>query len=482
MFEDLEHKMAEEKSDTEREEANRQHAYKMLMQDLENRLQRTTEEREEDIKQKAAKVQALADAKGEKADTEAALAEDEKYLKELKEMCRQKTAEFEARQELRQGELQAIGKAVEIMQSKVALVDTKPQRRWGASFVQFRASTDSVKPIQARVAAFLETRAKEVNSPILALLAAKTDSDVFAKVKKMIDSMITKLMEEANKEAEQKAWCDAEMASNLHTRNAKTEEGDRLNAEIEMLGASISKLSEDVTELNNNIASIDESVKEATANREAEKAKNTATIADSKSAEEATSQALAVLKEFHAKAGEATAFIQQPTMDEVYQGSMSLVKQFKDGAVEGTPQADAPKSWNQAYQGSSASSGVLGLLEVIQSDFASLAEETTAAESESADTFTKFSNDATQNKAVKETDIKHKQSSIVEKQTAMAEAKTDLAATNNELVAAMDYYGKLKPTCVDEGESYEDKVARRKEEIASLREALDILDGSSIAV
>merc|ERR1719420_142223 len=124
----------------------------------------------------------------------------------------------------------------------------------------------------------------------------------------------------------------------------------------------------------------------------------------------------------------------------------------------------------------------MGLLEVIQSDFASLVEETTAAESESADTFTKFSNDATQNKAVKETDIKHKEAGIVEKQTSMAEAKKDLKATNNELVAAMDYYGKLKPTCVDEGESYEDKVARRKEEIESLREALNILNGSDIAV
>merc|ERR550514_175828 len=145
MFEDLEHKMADEKAAVERDEANRQHAYRMLMQDLQNRMDRTEKERR------------LAEAQGEKADTESALAEDEKYLKELKEMCRQKTAEFEARQELRQGELQAIGKAVEIMKSKVALVDTKPQRRWGASsFVQFRASTDSQKkPIQARVAAFL---------------------------------------------------------------------------------------------------------------------------------------------------------------------------------------------------------------------------------------------------------------------------------------------------------------------------------------
>ena len=35
----------------------------------------------------------------------------------------------------------------------------------------------------------------------------------------------------------------------------------------------------------------------------------------------------------------------------------------------------------------------------------------------------------------------------------------------------------LKPSCVDAGVSYEDRVARRKEEIASLQETLEILNG-----
>merc|ERR1719408_449322 len=123
----------------------------------------------------------------------------------------------------------------------------------------------------------------------------------------------------------------------------------------------------------------------------------------------------------------------------------------------------------------------MGLLEVIQSDFAGLVQETQAAETEADDAFTKLMNDATTNKAVKETDVKHTKANIVEKQTTMAEAKKDLAATNNELGAAMDYYEKLKPQCVDEGESFEDKQAARKEEIASLKEAMEILDGSQVA-
>merc|ERR550537_299010 len=61
------------------------------------------------------------------------------------------------------------------------------------------------------------------------------------------------------------------------------------------------------------------------------------------------------------------------------------------------------------------------------------------------------------------------------KESALGSAKKDLATTKEELAAAMDYYEKLKPSCVDAGVSYEERVARRKEEIESLQEALKIL-------
>ena len=57
------------------------------------------------------------------------------------------------------------------------------------------------------------------------------------------------------------------------------------------------------------------------------------------------------------------------------------------------------------------------------------------------------------------------------------EKKEDLDATQKELDAALTYYEKLKPSCVDAGVSYEDRLARRKDEIESLQEALKILNG-----
>jgi chromosome segregation ATPase len=295
----------------------------------------------------------------------------------------------------------------------------------------------------------------------LSLVATKVADDPFTKVKKMIKDMITKLMEEANEEAEHKGWCDTELSTNQQTRDTKSEETDKLNAEIENLSATIAKLTEELAELSEGVASVDKAVADATADREAEQAKNTATVADAKAAEEATSRAVAVLKEYYATAAEATVLVQSSK----------------------GPAEDAPETFDKPYQGNQdAAGGVLGMLEVITSDFARLESETTAEEAQAADEYDRFAADSATNKAVKETDIKHLTSKKQETESSLSEARKDLAATQQELNAAMDYYEKLKPSCVDTGISYEDRVARRKEEIESLQEALKILTGDEIAV
>merc|ERR1719440_2064795 len=139
----------------------------------------------------------------------------------------------------------------------------------------------------------------------------------------MIKDLIVKLMEEAAEEAEHKGWCDKELATNGQVRKEKTEAVEVLYADIDELEASISKLSDEITELTQAVAALDEAVAKATKIREEEKAKNAETIKDAKEAQVAVAQALTVLKDFYAKAGEATALLQQQQpeiFDEPYKG------------------------------------------------------------------------------------------------------------------------------------------------------------------
>merc|ERR1719230_474752 len=168
----------------------------------------------------------------------------------------------------------------------------------------------------------------------------------------MIKDLITKLMEEANEEAEHKGWCDTELSTNEQTRKEKTEAVETLNAEIDQLNASIAKLTEDISELTKAVAELDAAMAKATKLRQAEKAKNTETISDAGEAQTAVAQALTVLKEFYAKAAEATALLQAE-----------------------------PEIFDSPYKGmQSENGGVVGMLEVIESDFARLESDTKAAE------------------------------------------------------------------------------------------------------
>merc|ERR1740121_3596683 len=157
---------------------------------------------------------------------------------------------------------------------------------------------------------YLRSQGQRLNSRVLSALSVRVADDPFKKVKKLIKDLIVRLMEEANDEAEHKGWCDTELSTNEQTRKEKTEAVETLHAEIDQLEASIAKLTEDIGDLMKAVTELDAAMAKATKLRTEEKAKNSETISDSEEAQTAVAQALTVLKEFYAKAGEATALLQ----------------------------------------------------------------------------------------------------------------------------------------------------------------------------
>jgi len=294
-----------------------------------------------------------------------------------------------------------------------------------------------------------------LNSRVLGMLAVRAGEDEFAKVKKMIKDLIVKLLEEANEEATHKGWCDTELGTNEHTRKEKTEAVETLTAEIEELEASIATGTEDIALLMQQVAELATAVAKATKLREAEKEKNAETISDAQEAQTAVAQALTVLKEFYAKAAKATSFAQQEP---------------------------PPVFSDEPYQGMGAESGgIVGMLEVIESDFARLQAETKAAEATAAKEYEQFMNDSEIDKTQKTSDSEHKESKKQDEEHMLETKKQDLEGTQKELDAALRYFDKLKPSCVDEGVSYAERIARREAEIDSLKEALKVLNGEDLA-
>merc|ERR1719158_1811510 len=126
------------------------------------------------------------------------------------------------------------------------------------------------------------------------------------------------------------------------------------------------------------------------------------------------------------------------------------------------------------------SGGIVGMLEVILSDFARLETETSTAESQAQGSFERFMDESNEDVAVKETEITHKTNAKEDCDATTRSLKKELELTQEELDAAMDYYDKLKPDCLDAGLSYEERVQKREEEIEALKEALQVLAQESV--
>merc|ERR1719272_1028954 len=325
MLTKLASKFEDERTDLEKEETNARNAFDMLTQDLKANLGAAASARTEKSEAKAKAFQNSADAKGDLQDTTTTRDEDSKYLADLTATCEQKSSDFASRQQLRAEEIEAVEKAIEILSSGAVsgasekhlpqLVQVK-----STSLVQLRSVAQN--PKQLKVAAYLKAQASKFNSRVLSAIATHVASDPFKKVKKMVQDLIAKLVEEANGEAEHKGWCDTELSTNEQPRKEKTEAIETLHAEIDGLEANIAKLSEQVTHLTTDVQELDAAVATSTKVREDEKAKNTVTIKDSQDAQTAVSQALTVLKEFYDKAATATSLMQAPKVfDEPYKGT-----------------------------------------------------------------------------------------------------------------------------------------------------------------
>jgi len=450
MLQKLLDKFSDERTNLEKEEVNAQHAYSLLLQDLNTQIEQAGGDRGEKVQAKAAGLQARADANGDLNSESDAKADDTKYLGDLTAECKTKYADYKSRQELRGQEIDAIEQAIKILQNKfakAAFVHLASKTVQGkTAFPQLRSRSFS-NSAQEKATFYLQEQAKQLNSRVLSAVAMHAQADPFNKVKKMLKDLIVRLMEEANEETEHKGWCDTELGTNEQTRKEKSESVTRLKAEIDELESSISELSEDISDILNSVSELDNAMAEATKLRQGEKDENTATVTDAQQAQTAVATALSVLKEFYEKAAEATAFVQ------VQKG-----KQNPDMAV-----------------------GIIGMMEQVESDFARLEAETSAAEATAQKNYDNFISESKVDKASKSKAGEHKQAKKQNQQQALTSKTQDLEGTQTELDAALAYFEKLKPSCVDAGVSYEVRVARRKEEIASLQEAMRILNGEDLA-
>merc|ERR1719473_1603873 len=176
----------------------------------------------------------------------------------------------------------------------------------------------------------------------------------------------------------------------------------------------IEKLTEEIRTLGSQIADLYKALNEQTQLREEDHTDNTNTLADAKAGLEALTGALSTLEKFY---NNPAGFVQ--TQYEPFKAA--------GAGADGKTVADmAPGTFEGAYEGKQQESqGVLGMLNVIKSDFERTISSTEAAEETAESEFQDF-------KSTTETDIDEKKSSKASAEGAKEEANADLVEAKDE--------------------------------------------------
>jgi len=452
-----------EKDEQSKKEADEQNNFKKLSVPMKKEIEDGMKAKTEKERQVAKSQQISAEKTAELAAAKELLETTEKHLEDVKAQCMQKAIDWHARTTKRSDEITALQLALQILTSAAAQKMQSKQTVGSdvhltqLSFLQTKQTTKHVMHVLSKL--------RSLGIPSVSLLAVRahhrlvrgySSADPFADVKKMVRDMLVKLKKEMAEEAKKKEWCDAEMGKSAKSKNTKEKEVDKLQSRIEQLEAALSELEDALETLTKDTAEAAAATAEAVKIRGEEKMSNGAAIKEYQDAQTLLTNAMQVLKDFYEKD--------------------SFVQTASDAAPPDTGGID--EGANTAPSGGGA--GVIGILEIAVADFAHLEEETTTAESSAAHEYEVFMKETQVQRAVWAKDLEYKDVAKVKTAGELQRARSDLEGYQKELEAVNQYIAKLKPDCTTQPDSYEERKKRRDAELASLQEALAILNGEGI--
>lgn len=480
------------KSDAEEAEAKAEMSFIQAHQALKSTLESKKREVAAAKEAQALRQKELAQAQQELATTSAQLEDDKKFLNETLTLCAAKNATFNQRLAARSNEVLALGEAITIMSGNATSGDT-PKTMLFALAAAAESRDEAARPqkvsfLQQKkspVVALPETNARQV--PVRRLRAANSrqqalletlrnrmsslkDSRPFALLEKaaqadgpldsirdLIGNMITDLQKQAAASQDQKAYCDQRTSSAETKREEASKKVADLNAELAMDEARQAKLAEELHELNASKIALNDQQAKAVELRVVEANQSQVSAAEAKEALETTRTAIQVLTEYYKTAAASKE-------------QVSLLKAAPKAPETGFQVGDA-------YGGSpDKATGVLGMLDVIASDFERTIKETQAQEAKAIKDHESLLAEIKSSLAEKDEATKQKTKMKTEAEEELTQGNSDLASQTASLKLAVEELDALSKEC-GVGVTYEERKANREAEIEQLNEAIEEING-----
>jgi len=252
------------------------------------------------------------------------------------------------------------------------------------------------------------------------------------------------------------------------TIDEKTTKKEELQTSIDSLTAQIASLDADIKKNTVDISEMESAIATAVEDRQAESAENKATIKDAQDAQNAVSNAIAVLEDFYKSTGGI------PKADwELAQVSRTARR------VKSSEDPEAPSAGFEAgdsYTGTSGGTAVVDLLSEVATDFASMEAQAKSDETTQQDEHDQWLTATKIDKAAAEKDSEMKSARKLTLSQKLEGKMKDKDHNEKELEATEEYMVNLQPACVEGDSSYEERKAARTTEIEALKQAETILD------
>merc|ERR1719327_1466734 len=436
------------------DEKKNQIAYEELKASKEAEIAAAQEQVKTKTQELATTKEKKAVAEQDKADTMETLDADQKYLVNLKEKCSLTDKEFEGRLATRKLEMQAVSKAIAILTSDDAM-DTFSST---FSFVQKASATTLKSKKRADASKMLADVARKYNNPHLMTLAVKVRLDAFEKVKKAIDDMIAELLKQKEDEIKQKEFCVNGFNENEKQTNDNERKKTDLTTLIEDLTMKIDTLHKEIETLKAEISEMQVQMKRAGEDREKENKEFQTTVAEQRATQVLLTKALSVLEGFYGKAKAA-------------------LLQHKKKEPAGPP----PPPGFKAYKKSSASGGVMGMIQQIISDAKAMEAEAIKGEEDAQKAYETFVTDTNASIESKSKEIITKSEEKAKAEAERTEAEEQKQQVIQTLEDLSDENADLHKACDYILKNFDIRQTARDEEVEALKQAKAILSGSKFS-
>jgi len=404
----------------------------------------------------------LADAKVERAETEAQLAADEKFFAEMKQGCKDRADQWAERAHTRTDELGQIAKAVTILEGGAETFETSD-----ATFVQLSAPDWWTRGPKEWAFSALKKAAKHgrVRLALLATEVAQGSRGHFDAVIGEIDAMIKVVRDEERADIEKRDYCQSEESRG----NSKAE---RLSYDMTELTSKIARIDNRLAERASEIAATQQALQdlnntmaEAAAQRNASRIAWIEADHQDRNATFLIQDAIDTLGEFYAK-------------EALVATNKTVVPKAKV-VVKEEPSDSPPDMWTSGYDGrQSEGGGIVSILEMIKMDIQKEMKLAAANETKEQKEFDALRSDAWSSQLAMESKVRELQQATADLNAARA-AASDLHLDKEGIHnATTDFLDDLGDECAFMNANFDERATQRKDELAGLENAKNILRGA----